>query len=536
MSPRNGLVCVILCLLASPLRATPSYHWSHFYGDPAEQTLAAVAIDPSGNVLLTGSFYGSVTFATAMNSAGNDDMFIAKLGPSGNALWNKRLGFSLQDDGIDITSDTAGNVIAVGWVGISWRTLMMFKYSPTGTFLWSKTIGTADGIHQPFAVATNAANEIMVAGFFEGRFFDPDSHFSDSDGDIFLAKFDQNGNRVWSTPFTSQGDTHVKGVEVDALGQIVMFGQFAQSIDFGNGPLNSAGFGDLFLVKFASQGVPIWSQRYGSTGIDEAACLALSDGGRAAIGVNLFAPIDFGGGVLTPANTPQPAVAVFTPAGDHLWSRTMPTTLHGLAYGMAFAENSDLLFSCYGQGTFQLGGAPVAGTGSGYNTYVARYFQNTGSHRWSTAFAGDGNLVSFVEESENGLVLAGNTEGSVDFGGGALLFQGEIDVFAARYHEVLTAIGDGPVLASLDQNIPNPFNPTTTIRYTLHEPARVAIVVYSASGQSVRRLDQGARSTGLYHVEWDGRDDAGRDVASGVYFYRLEGVADVAARKMILLK
>ena len=536
MSPRAGLVFVLLCLLASPLRAAPSYHWGHFYGDPAEQTLAAVAVDPFGNVLLCGSFYGSMTFATNMSSAGQDDMFIAKLGPSGNPLWNKRLGFTLADDGLDITSDSAGNVIAVGWFGISWRTLMMLKYSSAGVLQWSKQIGTAHGIHQPYAVATNAANEIIVAGFYEGVFFDPDSLYSDSDGDIFVAKFAPNGNRIWAKPFPAIGDTNCKGLDVDALGQIVMFGQFAQSIDFGGGPLNSAGFSDVYLAKFASHGAPIWSHRYGSTSIDEPACFALSDAGRAAMGVNLVAPVDFGGGPLAPTGTQEPCIAVITPGGTHLWSRTMPSTLYGLGYGMAFAENSDLLFSCFGQGTINFGGAPVVGTGGGYNTYVARFFQNTGAHRWSRAFAGDGNLVGFVDESENGLILAGNTEGAMDFGGGGLLFQGEIDVFAARYVDVLTAIGDQPSLASLEQNIPNPFNPTTTIRYTLREPARVAIVVFNAAGQMVRRLDEGVRSAGSHGVEWNGRDAGGKGVASGVYFYRLEGVPGVPARKMILLK
>ena len=56
------------------------------------------------------------------------------------------------------------------------------------------------------------------------------------------------------------------------------------------------------------------------------------------------------------------------------------------------------------------------------------------------------------------------------------------------------------------------------------------------TGARVRRIDQGTRDAGEYSVEWNGRDDAGRAVASGVYFYRLEGVGGVAPRKMVLLK
>jgi hypothetical protein len=90
---------------------------------------------------------------------------------------------------------------------------------------------------------------------------------------------------------------------------------------------------------------------------------------------------------------------------------------------------------------------------------------------------------------------------------------------------------------ALSQNYPNPFNPQTTIRYDLPEPGVVRLSAYNVVGQMVRTLADGRRFSGTYSVIWDGRDDSGRDVASGVYLYRLEAEGEcVQIRKMVLLR
>ena len=75
---------------------------------------------------------------------------------------------------------------------------------------------------------------------------------------------------------------------------------------------------------------------------------------------------------------------------------------------------------------------------------------------------------------------------------------------------------------SLRQNVPNPFNPSTFIDYRVPVSGTVRSGVYNTVGQLVRTLVQGDQSVGTYRVDWDGRDAAGRAVASGVYLYRLE--------------
>ena len=95
--------------------------------------------------------------------------------------------------------------------------------------------------------------------------------------------------------------------------------------------------------------------------------------------------------------------------------------------------------------------------------------------------------------------------------------------------------------ASLGQNYPNPFNPTTRIEYRLPESSpgaktHVNVVVYDVRGAKVRELVNGEQSPGKHAVDWDGRNDAGETVGSGVYFYRLRTPQFADTRKMVLVK
>ena len=93
-----------------------------------------------------------------------------------------------------------------------------------------------------------------------------------------------------------------------------------------------------------------------------------------------------------------------------------------------------------------------------------------------------------------------------------------------------------PTVYRLAENYPNPFNPETTISYDIAKAGAVRLSVYALTGQQIRTLVDGERSAGSYSVVWDGTDDAGRDVASGVYLCRMI-VADYSAvRKMLLVR
>lgn len=85
-------------------------------------------------------------------------------------------------------------------------------------------------------------------------------------------------------------------------------------------------------------------------------------------------------------------------------------------------------------------------------------------------------------------------------------------------------------------NFPNPFNPSTTIAFSIPSYTRCRLFIYNTLGQKVKTLVDGPKEPGLYEIQWDGRDDEGREVSSGLYFYRLEAGDFVATGKMLLLR
>jgi len=93
-----------------------------------------------------------------------------------------------------------------------------------------------------------------------------------------------------------------------------------------------------------------------------------------------------------------------------------------------------------------------------------------------------------------------------------------------------------PFQFSLSQNAPNPFNPTTTIRFSVPQGGPVSLTIWTASGQIVRTLVDGMREGGTHEVAWDGTDAAGRRVASGVYLCRLEAGSQVRVQRMLLAR
>ena len=103
------------------------------------------------------------------------------------------------------------------------------------------------------------------------------------------------------------------------------------------------------------------------------------------------------------------------------------------------------------------------------------------------------------------------------------------------------ATGEGnisltPAEFALAPNFPNPFNPSTTIRYQLAREVPVRLEIFNIQGQRVRTLIHAVQSAGFYSVEWDGRNDAGQPVASGTYIYRLQAGPFVQTRQMTLMK
>jgi len=93
-----------------------------------------------------------------------------------------------------------------------------------------------------------------------------------------------------------------------------------------------------------------------------------------------------------------------------------------------------------------------------------------------------------------------------------------------------------PTTFAISQNYPNPFNPTTSIKYQLPQTSDVRLLIYNVLGQKVRTLVNSQIEAGYHSVIWDGRNDEGNAVASGVYIYRFEADKFTRTMKLMLLK
>jgi hypothetical protein len=126
-----------------------------------------------------------------------------------------------------------------------------------------------------------------------------------------------------------------------------------------------------------------------------------------------------------------------------------------------------------------------------------------------------------------------DNDGDVDLSG-----LDEVDDYIFFWKNTGTATSvDSPVPATaLLQNHPNPFNPTTSIRFELKHDADITLAVYDASGAFVSNLASGPYKLGVHDVVWNGTNAEGSRVASGVYFYRLDAQGKTLTRKMVLLK
>jgi hypothetical protein len=130
---------------------------------------------------------------------------------------------------------------------------------------------------------------------------------------------------------------------------------------------------------------------------------------------------------------------------------------------------------------------------------------------------------------------------AVDIYGDTNIVQQEIELTTGSVDHCLPAIPvmDKPAVPAtyeLSQNWPNPFNASTVIDFGLPEDGHVAFGVYDVLGRRIRVLIDGYRPAGYHSVTWNGRDNNGREVASGIYFYRLTTKAFTESRKMVLVK
>jgi hypothetical protein len=550
------LPLVILFLLSSWIpgaahAGAPAHLWSHLHGNSSDQYGQAVAIDATGNVIVAGTFWGSIDLGGGvLTSAGLTDIFLAKFDAAGAHVWSRRFGDPGIQTAASVAVDASGNIAQVGFfrgtvdfgggglASAGSNDAFVAFYDEDGMHLWSRSFGATSADYGN-AVAFDPHGNVVLAGSYVGTVDFGGGPLAGSGGaDIFLVSFNAAGAHRWSKRFGDGDYQEAWALSVDPDGRAAVGGEFAGSVDFGGGTMTSAGESDAFVAVFDSTGTFAWSHGFGDALAQSCLSVAMDGDGNAWATGEFKGTIDAGGGPLTSAGDTDVFVVKYDPAGTHAAS----AIYGGLDFQSGYSIATDASGNAYLAGAFlediDFGGGALSSAG-GYDIFVAALAPDL-SHRWSARFGGASSDAGYwiaVDESGS-FVLTGVARGTVDFGGGPLVAAGGADMFLASFTTILTGVdaprSGGPLALSV---YPNPFNPRTTVSVTMPRAARATVEIFDARGARVATLlDDADLGAGTHAIAWNGTDDAGRTASSGVYFARVLAGGAAATHKLIMLK
>lgn len=354
--------------------------WSKQYGDGQSQAVFGAAVDSSGSTYITGRFQGAIDLGGGpLTSAGDDDIFVAKIDNTGNYVWRNRFGDDQKQSGGFVAVDSSGDAYVAGFLqgsadfGGGKRTsngsadVFLVKLGPGGTHVWSKNFGDSLGQYAS-GVAVDGSGNVIIVGYFAGsiNFGAPTATLTSAGGlDVFLAKFDSSGVPQWSRRFGDATDQVASGVALDAAGDIVIAGYLSGTTDFGTGLLTSAGKEDVFVAKFDALGASMWSKNFGGANKDQlCGGVTVDSAGGISVAAYFNGDIDFGGVTLTSAGANDLAVAKFDPSGTHLWSKSFGDVQNQVASGIAAYDPQHVLVVGNFSGILDFGaGALINGGG-----------------------------------------------------------------------------------------------------------------------------------------------------------------------------
>jgi hypothetical protein len=295
---------------------------------------------------------------------------------------------------------------------------------PTGDTRWAKRFGrTNDGA--PMSAATDAAGAALVMGryygpvdFGGGPIDTPAENYQ-----LFVAKYDAAGAHAWSRGFGDFTAEIAGGVAADAHGDVLVAGGCSGTIDFGGGPLSSAGANDVVVAKLDAKGRHVWSKRFGDANDQSALAVAVDGEGSVVLVAEGIGAVDFGGGASGDASTRGLWVAKLDAGGRHLWSKRFSAGTYQLSGAATFDPAGDVVLTGSFGGSVDFGGAPLT-TRNDADVFVVKLDGATGAHRWSEQFGGEGYLDAGTGVATNAagdIFVTGTISGlSVDLGGGPL--------------------------------------------------------------------------------------------------------------------
>jgi hypothetical protein len=370
-----------LDLVVAKYTAAGAPVWSRRQGGTDTVIGQAVAVGPSGDVVVAGSFTGTADLGTgSLVSAGARDGFVAAYAATGAPLWSRRFGAANDDLAYGVAVDGSGNVLLTGTFrgtvdfggGALISTLggydsMVVKLAGSdGHHLWSRRF-TNSGADIAYALALDAAGNPVVTGSFNGRLdFGCGQHVTVGGHDAFVAKLTgAAGACLWSRRFGGTDTDRGQAVAIDGAGDVVVTGFFTFTADFGTGPLTSTGGNDAFVVKLAgASGASVWARRFGGAGITYGLGVASAADGAVVVTGTYSGAVDFGTGVLASAGLEDVFVAELDAAGTPLSSGRFGGADTDGGFAVALGAGGDALLTGFFQQTAAVSGGLLRSAGA----------------------------------------------------------------------------------------------------------------------------------------------------------------------------
>lgn len=446
-----------LCIAVNSLTIhAQSFHWVKNIGGSLSETGYGVSVDANSNVFATG-----YTMSTDCNfgggggiiaSRGAYDVYLAKYDPKGNNIWARNMGGSGTDMAYSNAVDRKGNVYVTGYyasgtadfnVGgnggqispIGLQDAFLAKYDNDGRFLWAKSMG-GSGNDQGYMVATDSAGNVFVAGHFASpvAYFNPIGFGSlnaiGGSQDVFLVKYDADGNYLWAKSMGGSGMEYCTGASVDLAGNVYIAGRFASTTaDFNiggtGGQVNNTGTTgyDAYVAKYDGSGNFQWVRVIGGSGNkDEQAYNVGVDpqGNSYTVGwfsstTTGFQPQGSSTGYNSTGGSFDCYIVKYDPSGVYQWTKTMGGTGDDYAYAVAADDVGNVYVT---GGVTKNGATPprpdfnIGGTGGqttdwlgDRDAYLAKYDVN-GNFEWVKLMGGtNGDNGNSVAVSRSGNVF-----------------------------------------------------------------------------------------------------------------------------------
>lgn len=368
----------------SKLDANGNFVWAKSIGGINNDFAYGITLDPTGNVIVTGSFAGTVDFdpnvgVTNLNSALASGIFVLKLDALGNFIWAKAMYGNSYAYGLAVKTDATGNIYTTGLYSgtidfdpgpavtnltvVGSSDFFVSKLDAAGNFVWVKSAG-GSGLESGNDIKIDAAGNIYTTGHFNGTVdFDPGpgtfTLSSQGVNDIYITKWNSSGNFLWTVALGGAANDNGKSIDVDALGNVYTTGTYYGTVDFDPSiatyTLASNGNSDCFILKLNSSGNFLWAKTIGNANLDYGHALILDAAKNIYTAGSFRGTVDFDPGVNSytlasaSTNNPDGFILKLDSLGNFSWS----AAIGGIDKEEANAIFIDALNNVYTTGYFQ---------------------------------------------------------------------------------------------------------------------------------------------------------------------------------------